>query len=1475
MRRKPSLWILAGALAAAVTISGARIGALGQQDINGITPEGLAQIEALLREKETRTPAERKIDSQLLYAMRMAQGLPVAPGVQTLEVDIPYAADGHAIVDLKGRLTPELVALAGAVSAESKTFGTDTLQMHIDLAQVETLAGSPDVDWIQPQQRAITARMPAPSSTPLAPASRKAKRAAAIDRLRAALIGKATAARSEDGSAGRPIFPFVAGTGVGAVSSQGDVAHRSAVFRGLTGITGAGVKIGVLSDGVSHLATSQASGDLGPVTVLPGQTGSGDEGTAMLELIHDMAPGAQLYFATAFTGLTQFAQNIRDLRTAGCDIIVDDVFYFVESPFQDGQTVTTNTNGAVVIQAVKDVAAAGALYFSSAGNEGNLTDATAGVWEGDFADGGATGAPLPAGNLHNFAGGQPFNTLTAVGNAINLFWSDPLGASTNDYDLFRLNSAGSVVIAAGTNVQNGTQDPYEQVTANLTDPRIVVVKKTTAAARFLHLNTIRGRLATATAGQTHGHSSTSNQFSFGVGAANAQLAFPNPFSTSTVSETFSSDGPRRIFYTQAGVAITPGNVSSTGGQLLQKPDFTAADGIFDTGPGSFPGTFFGTSAAAPAAAAIAALIKSQNPGFTQAQIRSALIASAIDIEVPGVDRTTGAGVVMAQAPQPTCTFTIASSSSIGAGPAAGSVNVGASTGTCNWVTFANVPWITISNPVGTGNGTVTYTVAANAGAARSGTITVQGGNVVTISQAASAGVPTTFTSTPSLPIPDNTTTNANQTVSGLTLPISKVTVSFWMPHTFDADIDIQLIGPDSTAIPIITNNGGSSDNFGNNCSGSESTYDDSSTTFIAQAAAPFAGTFRPEVPLSAFNGKTGSAANGTWTLRIRDSFSGDTGTLNCWKLNIWTAAPGSQVGDFDGDVKADMTLYRGDGQWSILKSTSNYTSSQVVNWGGPGYVPVYGDYDGDGRQDIAVYQPSTGQWLALKSSTNFTTTFSQTWGGPQYIPEPGDYDGDGRGDLAVYVESTANWLILQSSTNFTTTINQFWGGVGYTPVPGRDFDGDGKADIAVYSESASTWYVLKSSTNYTTSLVVAWGGRGYTLVPGDYDGDRKTDLGLYQRASGNWYVLLSGAGYTTTLNQAWGGLAYDPVPGDYDGDGKTDLGVVQRATGNWYILKSNAGYTTSFNVLGWGTQLDTRIPGAIRVGRDDTRRATDFDGDGKADLTAFHTGTVTGYSLLSGANYTTSLNHVWGAAGFILAPGDYDGDGKVDYGAYQSSTGTFLAGLSSTGYTTLISRTIGGSLYAPAVGDYDGDGKSDMAIYNNTTASWIVLKSSTNFLSTISAAWGGPGFPQAVGDYDGDGKADMGVYQPSTGTWYILLAAANFTTSMSNVVGGPAWGATPGDFDGDGKTDFVVYNATTGQWYGLKSSTAYTTTVNVFWGGPGYSIVQGDYDGDGIVDLAVYTAAGNWSILLSSSNYTTAITKPWGGAGYVPVPKYP
>ena len=237
-----------------------------------------------------------------------------------------------------------------------------------------------------------------------------------------------------------------------AVTSQGDVAMRAALARSAFGVDGTGVGIGVLSNGVATLAARQAAGELPAVTVLPGQAGTGDEGTAMLEIVHDLAPGAPLYFATAFSGQASFAANIQALCNAGAKIIVDDVFYYAEAVFQDG----------IIAQGVTAARANGCHYFSSAGNSGNLTDATAGAWEGDFVAAASAPAGL-SGTVQSFGGANSDPITVDPPSLITLQWSDAQGASSNDYDLYLLNSALTAVEASSTDSQTGTQDPFEYI----------------------------------------------------------------------------------------------------------------------------------------------------------------------------------------------------------------------------------------------------------------------------------------------------------------------------------------------------------------------------------------------------------------------------------------------------------------------------------------------------------------------------------------------------------------------------------------------------------------------------------------------------------------------------------------------------------------------------------------------------------------------------------------------------------------------------------------------------------------------------------------------------------------------------------------------------------------------------------------------------------------------------------------------------
>ena len=575
LARASSLGIVAVVVLKCLSASGASPEAISQN--------ALGQISALLSEKASWTPVQAKLDSELIHAVKNHRGQVFAAGVSNQQLDVNVQPDGRVLVDITANVSSNLLLLikqdGGQVVNSFPQFRA--VRAMVNLNQLETLAGSQDVAFIQRAVRALT--------------------------------------------------------NTGSVDSQGDVTHLAGAARTGFGATGAGIKVGVLSDSVDYLANSQTLGDLGTVTVLAGQSGvpAGGEGTAMLEIVHDLAPDAQLYFATAFNSEASFAQNILDLYSNGCNIIIDDVGYFDESPFQDG----------VVAQAVNTVTAGGALYFSSAANSGNLDAGTSGTWEGDFVDGGPASAPIPeAGRLHSF-GAATYDTVTASGSAVDLFWSDPLGASTNDYDLFLLDSTGSTVVGSSMSRQTGTQNPYEYIGSMSAGQRIVIVKYS-GAARFLHLDTQRGRLSTATSGATVGHSAATNAFS--VAATTALASFPNPFTVANNVESFSSDGPRHVFYQADGTPITPGNLSSTGGAIRQKPDITAADGVVTTLPaGSGLNPFYGTSAAAPHAGAIAAQIWSYNHALTPSQIRNVLTNTALDIGSTGVDRDSGYGIVMA------------------------------------------------------------------------------------------------------------------------------------------------------------------------------------------------------------------------------------------------------------------------------------------------------------------------------------------------------------------------------------------------------------------------------------------------------------------------------------------------------------------------------------------------------------------------------------------------------------------------------------------------------------------------------------------------------------------------------------------------------------------------------------------------------------------------------------------------------------
>jgi Subtilase family/Secretion system C-terminal sorting domain len=638
-----------------------------------IKRETLNQIEAILQEKNSRTPVEQKIDSRLLQAVREKLGQQMVKGLKLDPVNVNADKLGNLDVDISATVTDDLLVrlqkLGAGIIFPSAEY--HTIRATVNLSMVKTIAAYADVQFIEPAALSQTVgsdKLKQEEKVPGAQTHLLQQKLSIKEReanIRRQLVGYLNAQGSinaaDDGSSGS--LP---------ITSEGDHTHRADDTRNKYGYSGEGIKIGVLSDSYNAnkgAAADVASGNLPgsgnpfgnttAVTVVQDKKNSilikyTDEGRAMLQIVHDLVPKAKLFFATADVSEAGFATNIKKLHdTYGCDIIIDDVEYLDEPAFEDG----------MVAQAVNYVTAGGAMYFSSAGNSGSLAKGTSGVYEGDFNDAGSLpfSGGTKNGTVHNFGTvSTPVNgdIITVAGGSYTLNWSDPLGKSSNDYDLFLISATGSVK-ASSTNVQKGTQNPFESITAKalVAGDRLVVFKTTAAAKRAFHLATNRGELTVATNGELTGHNAAAAAFS--VAAAPAAGAFgpgeaagpyPGVYSTASKVESFSSDGPRRIFYNADTTVITPGNLlfATNGGVVRAKPDVTAADGVsttFASSTGLNP--FFGTSAAAPHAGAIAALLKSADPTLTPAQIRTLLTTTTLDVEAAGYDNISGYGILQA------------------------------------------------------------------------------------------------------------------------------------------------------------------------------------------------------------------------------------------------------------------------------------------------------------------------------------------------------------------------------------------------------------------------------------------------------------------------------------------------------------------------------------------------------------------------------------------------------------------------------------------------------------------------------------------------------------------------------------------------------------------------------------------------------------------------------------------------------------
>lgn len=482
---------------------------------------------------------------------------------------------------------------------------------------------------------------------------------------------------------GKPVRAGKQFFAVTPVISQGDTAQRSYLARSKR-VDGKGVKVGILSDSYNSLGGADR-GVLGgelpgltnplgytkPVQVLKDYINPNnlDEGRAMAEIVHDVAPGSPLAFHTAFLGQADFANGILDLAKAGCDVITDDVFYFAEPFFQDG----------IIAQAVDKVAKKGVTYFSAAGNQSNLS------YESQYRPTpiAPTIPPLGGGlgTLHNFSDpGDPTQyyfqpiIIPRGGTLLCSFqWDQPFFSAggegaTTDMDILLLNPQ-AIAVAGGLSDNILSGDPveflrYTNNTANTIFWIAILKYSGPDPTRLKYVFYGNGgfypniALAGINAPTLVGHANAKGAI------ATAAVPFyrtPAYGVNPPRVENFSSLGGVAIYFNKKGERKAP--------DVRRKPEITAPDGgntsFFPPFPfadipqdvDTYP-NFFGTSAAAPHAAGAAALmIDAQKlKTITPDQIKGILSANTVDMDniyTPGFDAgfdfNTGTGLIKADA----------------------------------------------------------------------------------------------------------------------------------------------------------------------------------------------------------------------------------------------------------------------------------------------------------------------------------------------------------------------------------------------------------------------------------------------------------------------------------------------------------------------------------------------------------------------------------------------------------------------------------------------------------------------------------------------------------------------------------------------------------------------------------------------------------------------------------------------------------
>ena len=451
-------------------------------------------------------------------------------------------------------------------------------------------------------------------------------------------------------------------TRTGTVTSEGDVIHNADDVRALPGPTGSGVKVGIISDGSDGWPTAAGTGDL-PAIITPFGTSNGGEGTSIGEIIHDLAPDAELAIGGAFNAVdplstVEFLSRVTDLKTWGADVIVDDVGFLEEPFFSDGPVAASYATAL----------SEGVVMVSAAGNDAERH------YQGTYVSG-LLGDPDCAPrnwpcDRHEFSSGdQRLDLSMTAGDALLVLqWSNPFGSASDDYDLCTMpdgidfNPPADPNLMINCSLRNQIGTPTEMF-PRFPDPVEVLGLNCTPNFGSDTCSGIHAKILRFCPGGCTSSIEPTPQILelFLIGPIElveadeeieADSVFGHPAVPGVISTAaINADDPGNddiASYSSRGPSTICSSFPCTSPVLRPTPAITGIDNV-TVSPAGISSPFAGTSASAPHLAAIAALMLEADPTLTPAEVLAALQSTAADRGTAGFDNTYGAGLANALA----------------------------------------------------------------------------------------------------------------------------------------------------------------------------------------------------------------------------------------------------------------------------------------------------------------------------------------------------------------------------------------------------------------------------------------------------------------------------------------------------------------------------------------------------------------------------------------------------------------------------------------------------------------------------------------------------------------------------------------------------------------------------------------------------------------------------------------------------------